>query len=242
MTLAMAGVAVDSGTASMVLTPHHLSGSYRNPRKSILKSVAQCRLELARGDIALDVYPGSELHLVDDLASRIAEGDAMTYNDRGRHALVELPAHFVPNGTEQILERILYNGCTPVIAHPERNSYLCAHPERLLDWVSWGCCAQLTAQSIAGDFGSRIQGACRFLCNQGVVHLVASDAHRPQGRSPNLRPGYAMLSRWLGEAGAALLMKENPARLLRGEALKVLSLPAKAPKRSTGLLSRMLGR
>lgn len=242
MALEMVRVALASGTRAIITTPHHLSGSFRNTREDILAAVAEFREILAREEIALEVHPGSELHLTDDLADRIKDREAMTYNDAGQHALVELPAQFVPNGTEQILEKILYSGCTPVIAHPERNSELCAHPERAMEWVSWGCCLQLTAQSIAGDFGNRIQSVSREFIRRGQVHLVGSDAHRPQGRSPNLRNGYATLTGWVGEQGADLLTQINPRKLLSGEKLSPLSAAVDSQRPRQGLWSKLFSR
>lgn len=242
MALEMARVAVERGTRSMIVTPHHFSGSFRNPREKILGALSEFRETLAQENIALDVYPGSELHLTDDLPERIRNREAMTYNDTGRHALVELPAQFVPNGTEQILEKILYSGCTPVIAHPERNSDLCAHPERAVEWVSWGCCLQLTAQSIAGDFGSRIQAMSRNLVRSGQVHLVASDAHRAQGRSPDLLRGYETLAGWAGEKDAALLTSINPQKLLTGEELSPAAGAADARQPRQRVWSKLFSR
>ncbi len=219
MAMEMAQCAVKHGIHTIVCTPHHLNGVFSNDRAAVLAQVAALRSQLDAAGIPLAVLPGSELHLVPELPARILEGDALTYADRGHAALVELPKHTVPTGTETVLERLLYQKITPVIAHPERNSELIRDPHRLAEWVGWGCKAQLTAQSCSGDFGTRLQSQCRRWCEQGIVHLIASDAHRPYGRAPILTDGIAVLHEWLGDQAAEILSTTNPRKLTEGEPL-----------------------
>jgi protein-tyrosine phosphatase len=217
--LAMARKAVASGITDIIATPHHLNGVYSNPRKSILKAVTALRRRLAEEETPLNIYPGSELHLVPELLSQLEQGEAMTYADLGKAVLVEFPKHMIPTGSEQILENLLYQGLTPVIAHPERNSTLCMDGERIGDWVAQGCKLQLTSQSCAGDFGRSIQAISRCWCERGWVHLIASDAHRTEHRAPDMRAGAAKIEAWLGSEAAELMSIDNPARLRNGEAL-----------------------
>lgn len=219
MALDMARVAVSNGIKGIFLTPHHLNGVFTNPRKAVLKNLIELRGRLAEYEIPLEVFPGSELHLVPEIVGQVLEGDALTFADKGKAALVELPKRTVPTGAEAILGKLIYHGITPVIAHPERNSALAKEPHRVMEWVDWGCKLQLTAQSCAGDFGEPIQDVCERLCRAGVVHVIASDAHRVQGRAPNLQPGYEHVTEWIGREAADLMTQGNPRRLLFGEPL-----------------------
>lgn len=218
--LEMAHSAVEAEVGQIICTPHHLNSVYENPRRKLLGQLTKLRALLAEKEVALTVHPGCELHLVPELPTQILQGEALTYNDRGQAALVELPKSTLAVGTETILEQLLYKKITPVIAHPERNAVLAAHPERIGEWVDWGCKLQLTAQSCTGDFGEPIQRVCHYWCERGWVHLIASDAHRPHGRSPRkLAIGRDTIATWLGEENAELLTVGNPQRLLGGEAL-----------------------
>lgn len=219
MALDMGRLARSSGIRTIIATPHHLNGTFSNKRKDILRRVMKLRTAFAENDIDLDVYPGSELHLVPELPRQLSSGEALTLGDRGRAALVELPKRSIPRGTERILEQILEQGITPVLAHPERNSELLVHRNRIRAWVQMGCRVQLTAQSCAGAFGRSIQQASRDWCEAGLVHLVASDAHRPRGRTPDLRAGITAVTRWIGPDAVELMTRTNPERLLRGEPL-----------------------
>jgi protein-tyrosine phosphatase len=239
--LEMARRAVANGITAVVVTPHHLNGVYENPRKKILKAAIAFRTALAEAGIALEIYPGSELHLVPELPSRILEGDALTYNDRGVAALVELPKQTVPTGADTILEQLLYRGITPIIAHPERNATLAAHPERAAEWVRMGCKLQLTAQSCAGEFGRPIQNVCRKWSERGIAHVIASDAHRTDSRPPKLDHGNSALEQWSGSRNTVGAIQANAKYLLDGIPLAALPTNLSSDRRPRAWLRRLIG-
>jgi protein-tyrosine phosphatase len=241
VSLEMARVAVAAGTAGIVCTPHHLNGVFSNTRASVLAAVNAFRGALSDREIKLDLYPGSELHLVPELPGLLESGDALTINDGGRYVLVELPTRIVPMGTEVILRSLLGAGITPVIVHPERNSELRRKPERASQWVAMGCKLQLTGQSCTGEFGLPIKAICSHWLGRGEVHLVASDAHRPQGRAPRLDQARAALVQSMGLAAARGLLEENPRRLVAGEDLAKIT-PAPDHGNKASFLARIFGR
>ncbi len=240
MALSMAQCAASDGIETIVCTPHHLNGVFTNSRTKILKAVLELRTRLAEAGVPLQLVPGSEIHLVPELPSKILEGDALTYADRGRAALVELPKHTVPTGAEAILEQLLYQNVTPIIAHPERNSELLRHPDRLSEWASWGCKVQLTGQSCTGDFGLHIQKQSRAWCQAGHVHLIASDAHRPKGRAPSLTKARDTLALWVGDVAAEVLTVGNPNNLVHGEPVSDIQAVAPARRFRREWLTRLL--
>lgn len=238
MALAMVRRAAANGIRGIVLTPHHFNGVFVNSRENILGRVEALRELIQGGGIDITVYPGAENHLVPELPAALARGEAMTFNDRGCAALVELPKRTVPVGAENILRQIIRQGIIPVIAHPERNSELVAKPEIAARWVAMGCRLQLTALSCSGRFGRRIQSASRRWLEQGLIHVVASDAHRVEGREPNLAPARERLARWVGERNMEILTEENPARLVAGENL----VPTQPVSRRRGMMALLFGR
>lgn len=224
MAIEMARAAVAGGTRGIVCTPHHLNGVYKNPGDLVRHALADLQRRLADADIPLGLFPGAEIHLVPEAPNGVLDGSALTYNDRGKAALVELPKNAVPRGTDVILGQFLRHGITPVIAHPERNLVLARRPHRLAEWIDWGCKVQITAQSCSGDFGERLQGLCRRWLELGWVHLIASDAHRPTGRSPDtLSAARTRVAAWIGDDAATLMTLDNPRRLLEGEDLIALA-------------------
>jgi len=235
MAIAMAERAVASGINTVVCTPHHMNGAFTNQREQILDLIEQLERVLKREQIDLKLVPGSELHLVPELIDQIKDRRAMTFADLGKAVLLELPKRSIPVGTEAILEALIRSGLTPVIAHPERNSTLANEPDVAVQWTTWGCKLQLTAMSCSGRFGKSLQNVSRYLVEQGAVHIIASDAHRPRGRAPDMRAGAEAIESWVGEEAAFVMTDRNPANLITGQPLEPVPL-------ATGKLSRRSSR
>ena len=66
------------------------------------------------------------------------------------YLLLEFPYHGWPLDLADRVFRLRAGGITPVLAHPERNQDVQAHPERLDPLVRSGALVQLTAASIDG--------------------------------------------------------------------------------------------
>ena len=224
MALEMLKVAQDNGTTDIILTPHHLNGAFSNQLKPTLEHLDALRIEAKRSGINITLHAGSEIHVVTETAQEILNNKALTYLGLKKAALLELPKSSLPMGVDSIFSELLYNGVTPIIAHPERNSVLRKNTQPLKEWIELGCKAQLTGQSCTGEFGASLQKVSFSFIEQGLVHLVASDAHRPSGRSPNLRNAANTLIEVFGEQTSKLLLHDNPRRIIEGENLINLSV------------------
>lgn len=222
MALEMLKIAELNGTTDIALTPHHLNGAFLNHRDSVIDQVYALKEEAKKREISLNLHLGSEVHLVTETAEQLISQKALTYCGLGKAALIELPKSSIPNGVERILSELVFNGISPIIAHPERNSSLRKDHTPLQEWVEFGCKAQLTGQSCTGDFGIGLQEVSFKMIEHGLIHLVASDAHRPTGRSPDLSKAADVLIESYGSKAAKLLLHDNPKRILRGEELKSL--------------------
>ena len=220
----MVKVASEDGIQATICTPHDLNGIYQNNRNKILSSLNELNQSFQSQDIPIDFYPGAELHMDPDLVSKVLEGDAMSLADKGKHVLVEFPKMFLTKHAESILENLLFNKITPIIAHPERNPVLVKNQPIFSEWISWGCKAQITAMSITGHFGKPIQSTSKNWCQRGLIHLIASDAHRPTGRAPKLASAYQFITDWMGEDSAELLFLTNPQRIIDGNEILKASL------------------
>ena len=239
--LAMARLALDDGIRIAVMTPHHLNGVYNNRSASILSALTAFREALIAEGIGLKILPGSELHLVPELPDELAAGHALTLANKGKAVLIELPVHTVPMGSEHLLEQILGQGLQPVIAHPERNSQLRQHPEILEEWIEMGCLGQITAQSCTGQFGPKIREASRLMISRGLIHVIASDAHRDRRRIPRISEGRIQVARWTNDTVAELLAVRYPMELIDGRTPDTTLLTNALPPERKRWWQRLVG-
>ena len=188
-------------------------------------------------------------HLVDDRQQRLALVGQLVL-DAGRrlgvappddlrrfglggnpgYLLVECPYYGWPIGFDQQLFLLKAGGCTPVLAHPERNADVVAWPERLRPLVDGGALVQVTAASLDGRLGRGPRDCGLELVDAGLAQLLASDAHHASIREI----GMAAAAEAIGdEALARWLSVEVPGAIIAGR-----PLPERPAKRRRGWLRR----
>ena len=175
--LAMAAQAVQQGITKIIATPHHKNGKYENRKQDILPKVAELNKVLKEKGIPLDILPGQEPRIYGELVEDYQKGEIVTLNDGNQYVFLELPSAHVPRYTGKLLYDIQSEGLTPIIVHPERNQELIQNPDLLYEFVKNGTLTQVTAASMAGDFGKKIKKFSHQLIEANLTHFIASDAH-----------------------------------------------------------------
>lgn len=218
--VAMARLAVASGTTGMFATPHWLEDEFAHDPEVVLDVLNELRRRLTEAAIPLTVWPGMEVYLTPSLPQRLREGRLLTLNDRQTHLLVELPLGDWPSYTEQVLFELRLAGVTPVLAHPERSRAVIDDPTRLERVVTQGALVQVNAGSLTGQFGRRVQRCAEEMVKRGLVHFLGSDAHSCGQRNPSLAEAAERLQRLIGMAEAEKITRLNAANLLAGQSIE----------------------
>ena len=206
----MARVAAEHGTSAMLATPHRKDITENFSVAGIREVVGGLNDELTTRSIELELLLGMENHLDLDLPEEFEPGRALPLNG-SRYALVELPFFGYPNFAEEVLFQLQLQGVIPVLAHPERIEAFQRHPGKLVEFVERGMLSQVTAGSILGHFGGKIRRFTNRLLREGLVHVIASDAHFPNGpRSPKFTDGVEAAARAVGEEKARAMVVDTP--------------------------------
>ena len=155
-----------------------------------------------------------ENHLDLELPEDLEKGRALPINGT-RYALVEMPFFGNPNYMEDVLFQVQLQGITPVLAHPERIEAIQKDTDLLAKFVERGMLTQITAGSIVGHFGRSVRRFTHGLLRRGLVHIVASDTHTPEGpRSPELGEGLVAAAKIVGEERARAMVVDTPKAVL----------------------------
>lgn len=180
--LAMALDAVAQGITTIIATPHHKNGKYENTGEDIKFHVAILNKLFQEVKIPITLLPGQETRLYGEMLKDIKNKEILTLND-SRYLFVEFPYGQVPRYAEQALFELLIAGYVPIIVHPERNEELIEHPHKLYEFVNQGALTQVTAGSLTGEFGRKIQRFSYRLIESNLTHFIASDAHNTTSRA-----------------------------------------------------------
>lgn len=210
--LAMARMAVESGVTAMAATPHCMD----DRAQEVYEAWKLLRQALKENRIPLKLFPGMEIFGTEDTLRLLQEGKLFTLNG-SRYPLVEFSFHSSGERETRILRSLCKVGLRPIVAHPERYSYVQYDPEILNRWYRMGCLMQVNRGSLLGRFGTRAQELAEELVERNFAAVVASDAHSPQMRTPWMEDVRKLLSQEFSPACARTLLLENPRRILKDE-------------------------
>lgn len=243
--LRMCEIAQRDGCSAMVATPHLRHERFDNSDRRRLEQIHRRLCEAVSQELGTDfrVFLGGEIAVhseslaeVDDLPA----GNLLSIAGSS-YLLLELSTHGMgPDPVETVYELGLA-GWRPILAHPERISWLVADPGLLKAMVDHGALLQLTGMSVTGDFGPRIQEAADRMMDQGWVRFVSSDAHDSRIRPPGLSAARARVAKLWGGALAQALFEDHPAAVLEDRPLGPTPEPfgGREGEKPLGLVARL---
>ena len=216
--LAMARLAADDGTSTIVATPHQLGVFSQNRGAEIRSLVAELNERLAAERIPVTVLAGGEVRIEPGILDGLVSGELVTLGDHRRHLLLELP-HELYLPLDSLMGELAARRIAVILAHPERNEGILRQPQLAGELVDAGCLMQITAGSLCGTMGKGFQEMSEWLVSEGLVHLVATDAHGPRTRRPVMGRAYDRLLELTDADTAEDLCSRNPARVAAGRTI-----------------------
>ncbi len=230
--VAMIRLAAQNGTRAILATPHSRDIQETSAHQALQSRLDKLKKEAQRESIKIDVVLGMENHLTPDLPQLVERGEGYSINDKG-YILVELPFSFYPDYTEDVLFDLQAKGLTPIIAHPERQASIQADPNLMKRLVERGILGQVTAMSIIGQFGPEALRSAHTLMKRGLVHVIASDAHRPTGpRIPVMSEAVEEAIKIVGKSASEAMAVSNPEAILEGRPVEPDTPSAQSEKRA----------
>ena len=199
------------GATTVVTTPH-VDARFGGRPEEIAERVQELR---ARRSAGPGVLAGAEVHpgRLDDVLAAGAERFTL---DGGGTLLVEAASDVPGTVLEHCLRRLEHAGVRTLYAHAERSRAFAEDDDLARDLVARGGRLQINARSLCAGAGARGKVAWR-LVDEGLVSVVASDAHALGLRPPRLADAADEIARRLGEDAVHTLMQANPAALCAGQ-------------------------
>ena len=103
--------------------------------------------------------------------------------ERTNYLLLELPYSDVVPCVRQVVDAILKEGITPIIAHVERCAIFRNEPDRLQELIQMGALAQVDVEAFTNRCDARFAKIC---LSRGLAQIIASDIHNLTDRSLNI--------------------------------------------------------
>lgn len=215
--LAMARVAERDGIEVVCATPH-IRDDHDVRIDELPARIGELRAELELRGVRVGIAQGAE----------VAQASADALSQRhlrelslggGGWILLEPAPGPLADGLGGVLERLHARGARTIIAHPERHAGA-DFEERLRMLAERGSLIQWTADFLARAGAADPDALVLRLAREGLVHLLASDAHSSHGGRPvALRSAFERLAEVCPAERVAWIAERAPAAILAGDPL-----------------------
>ena len=160
------------GMDTLWLTPHIME-DYPNTTEKLRERFDELQ-KAWTGSLKLRLASENMLdHLFEE---RLQSGDLLPIGENGDHLLVETSYFSAPLGFDDMIDSIMKAGFYPLLAHPERYTYMKEDDYNKLR--ERGVKMQLNYVSLVGGYGETARKKSIWLLKNGYVDVVGSDLHR----------------------------------------------------------------
>lgn len=208
---------IERGYDRIVITPHQ-NHRWRPSPLTLRRALDRLRDEGVRRGWPVWLALAAEHELDEVFIQRWRTGALADYAYPGAAVLVECSPLSQPPFLERLAFELRMTGLTPVLAHPERYSWLCTQVGKIAALRQAGFRFQIDVGSFCGAYGTVIRKQAERLLKESSIDLVATDLHAARQLAA-VDAGWQMLRRiaaepdyrhW-GEVAPAVLIPRAPA-------------------------------
>ncbi|MES2278587.1 MAG: CpsB/CapC family capsule biosynthesis tyrosine phosphatase [Bacteroidota bacterium] len=167
---------IEVGIKKIIATPHIMIDYYRNTPETINGALATLKEALVDEGIDIVIEAAAEHYFDETFESRVDTDGLMIM--KGNYVLFEFSFINKPPNMIPVIQKIVDKGYKPILAHPERYTYLTI--DELRNLRSWGCNMQLNTISLTGYYGPEIKKIAESLVDAQLVDFISSDMHHPR--------------------------------------------------------------
>lgn len=165
------------GIKKVITTPHIISDYYPNSPDKITEMVDILNQKLTQENVEVVVEAGAEYY-IDDWFLGMAQGDQKLLSFGDNYILLETAFMNKPAFLSDTFFALKSRGLQPILAHPERYTYLQQDHETLHLLKETGIKLQVNASSFTGHYSREAKVTAEYMVQEKLVDFVGSDIHR----------------------------------------------------------------
>lgn len=218
-TINMINEARQAGFTEIISTSHYIQKYYDLDcfeREKILDIIKKKVSE--KNEINIKLYLGSEIYFTPEIIELIKNKKASTINST-RYLLFELPMNTKPLFVKEMVYELMQNGYIPIIAHPERYTYVQENIQYIEELAGMGALFQSNYGSIIGMYGNSAKKTLKKLLKNNLISFLGSDVHRTGQIYPKIPKALKKLRKILSAEELEKLTTLNAQRVLKDEDL-----------------------
>ena len=155
-----------------------------------------------------------------NIGQKQADRKASTINN-SCYVLFEMPLNAEPLNLYDFIYTLQENKLIPVLAHPERYSFIQKEPELVHELIQKGCFMQANFGSIVGQYGEKAKYIVRRFFENNMIHFLGSDVHRQKSIYPKIPMILEEIGNIIGERKLEELTEINPKLVLENKRIEI---------------------
>ena len=212
--------AKETGFEGIVLTSHYIENYYETdvPERDVwVKAISD---NLKNKGIEANLYLANEIYMSENMMKLLIDGKASTINNSS-YVLFEMPLNAEPMNLYDVIYSLQENKLVPVLAHPERYSFIQKEPELVYDLIQKGVLMQANYGSILGQYGEKAELIVRKFLEKNMIHFLGSDVHRQDTIYKKIPQAIDKIRAIVGDDKLEELTTENPKLALNNKRIEI---------------------
>lgn len=161
------------GFTDIILTPHYIENT---KYEASIKKKQELIKELEK-ETDINIYIGNEVYFSDKTMELLKEKKISTLNN-SKYLLIELPMSNKIKDLDELIFDLTVNNIIPIIAHPERYSYVQEDIKYLDRLKETGALFQMNYGSLVGKYGKICEKTAKKLLKKNYISFMGTDIHR----------------------------------------------------------------
>ena len=212
--------AKEAGFEGIVCTSHYMENYYETNRPEREVWINAIHENLENKNIDMNLYLGNEIYMSDNIIELLEDGKATTMNDTS-YVLFELPMNAEPMNLYDMVYEMQQYKIVPILAHPERYSFVQTDPELIYDLIDKGVLMQANYGSIIGQYGKKAQMIVQKFLENNMIHMLGTDVHRQNTIYPKIPEIILELKSLIGEEKVKELTTINPELVINNKRIDI---------------------
>lgn len=204
------------GFDTIISTSHYMEKYYETDEQERKTWIDAISGGLQQENIDVKLCIGSEIYFSESIMALLREHRASTIAGTS-YVLFELPLNAKPLNLYDVVYEMLGYKLVPILAHPERYSFVQNDPSLIYDLIQKGVLMQANYGSVLGLYGTKAQIIVRKLLENNMIHFLGTDVHKQNSIYPKVPEAIKEIKKIIGQEKLYKLTTLNAANALRNK-------------------------
>lgn len=209
-----------AGFDKIISTSHYMEDYYEIENKERKVWIEAINKKLEENNRNIRIYLGSEIYLTDNIIKILEDQKAATINNTS-YVLFEMPLNSKPLNLYDMLFEMLKAKLVPILAHPERYSFIQKEPEMIYDLIEKGVLMQCNFGSFIGQYGTKAEIIAKSMLMNNMIHLLGSDVHKQNTVYTRINEALYEIEKITGKINLNILTEINPELVLNNKRIDI---------------------